>query len=113
MTGRVRRWVAALLDAGLRAVFVLAAIAVAGFVMFGVAWHGAARTPYVPLQMPWLVSGSLLGLAVVGMAIGGWSIHLARRQDAAHRDAVETLVRDAVELVEDLRTGRRALPRRR
>ena len=29
------------------------------------------------------------------MGLGGWSIHLGRRQDAAHREAVETLVRDA------------------
>jgi hypothetical protein len=90
-------------DAGVRAIVVLAAVVVAGFVLFAIAWHGAAATVFVPLQLPWLVSGGLAGLAVIGMAGGGLSIHLGRRQDAAHRDAVETLVRDAIELCEQLR----------
>lgn len=109
----VPRWAAALLDPGIQAVGVLAALVIAGFVMMGVAWHGAAPTTYVPLQLPWFVSGSLLGLACIGMGLAGWAIHLGRRQDAVHRDAVESLVRDAVELAEDLRTGRLGPLRRR
>jgi hypothetical protein len=50
---------------------------------------------------------------LVGMAFGAWSIHLGRRADAQHRAAVEAAVRDAVELAEELRSGRRRLPRRR
>ena len=108
----VPRWAASLLDPGVRAFLVLAAFVVAGFVMLALAWRGAAATVYVPLQLPWVVSGSLAGLAVVGMGLGGWSIHVARRQDAEHRDAVEALVRDAVELTESVRSGQ-ALSRRR
>ena len=108
----VPRWVASLLDPGVRAFVVLAGFVVAGFVMLALAWRGAAATVYVPLQLPWVVSGSLAGLAVVGMGLGGWSIHVARRQDAEHRDAVEALVRDAVELTESVRSGQ-ALSRRR
>lgn len=93
-------------DAGVRAIAILVAIALVGFVMLGVAWHGVAGTTYVPLQLPWLVSGGLLGLAVIGISVGAWSIHLGRRQDALHRDAVETLVREAVALCEDIRAGR-------
>ena len=99
----VPRWVAALHDPGIQAVLVLAGLAVAAFVMFALAWRGGARTPYVPLQMPWLVSGGMAGLALLGMAVGAWSIHLGRRQDALHRAATEDLVREAVELAEDLR----------
>lgn len=95
-----------MLDPGAQAFIVLGGLVVAGFVMLGFAWQGAAGTIYVPLQVPWFVSGSLAGLAVMGMGLGGWSVHLARRQDAAHRDAVETLVRDAVEMAESLRSGR-------
>jgi hypothetical protein len=100
------RWLASMLDPGAQAFIVLGGLVIAGFVMLGFAWHGAAGTIYVPLQVPWFVSGSLAGLAVTGMGLGGWSVHLARRQDAAHRDAVETLVRDAVELAERVRHGR-------
>jgi hypothetical protein len=108
----VPRWLAALHDPGIQAVLVLAALAAAGFVMLGLGWRGGARTPYVPLQMPWIVSGGIAGLALIGMALGAWSIHLGRRQDAVHRAATEDLVRAAVELAEDVRrdesAGRRS-----
>lgn len=93
-------------DPGIQAVAVLAVLAVIAFVMMGLAWRGGARTTYVPLQIPWFVSGGLAGLALLGMALGGWSIHLGRRQDAAHRAATDDLVREAVELAEDIRAGR-------
>jgi hypothetical protein len=109
----VPRWMAALHDPGIQSVIVLAGFVVAGFVMFGLSWHGGARTPYVPLQIPWLVSGGMAGLALIGMALGAWSIHLGRRQDAEHRAQTEDLVREAVELAEGLRTGRITLPRNR
>lgn len=109
----VPRWVAALHDPGIQAVVVLGALAVAGFVMLGLSWRGGARTPYVPLQLPWLVSGGMAGLALIGMALGAWSIHLGRRQDAHHRAATEDLVRQAAELAEDIRAGRISLPRGR
>ena len=99
-------------DPGIQALLVLALVGVAGIVMLVLAWRGAARTVYVPLQLPWLVSGGFAGLAVLGLALGAISIHAGRRADAEHRAAVEQLTRQAAELAEDLRTGRRALPRR-
>ena len=109
----VPRWLAALRDPGVQAVLVLAGLAVVAFVMMGLAWRGGARTTYVPLQIPWFVSGGMAGLALLGMTLGGWSIHLGRQQDAAHRAATDDLVREAVELAEGLRTGRLTLPRHR
>ena len=97
----------------MQAFVVLGGLVVAGFVMLGLGWRGAAATVYVPLQLPWVVSGSLAGLALVGMGLGAWSIHLGRREDAAHRHAVETLVRDAAELAEHLRAGRAQAQTRR
>ena len=102
----------ALRDPGVQAMLVLALLAAAGFVMLGLAWRGAARTVYVPLQAPWLISGGVAGLALVGMALGAWSIHEGRRRDAAHRAVMEDLVRAATELAEDVRSGRRRLPGR-
>ena len=95
-----------------QATLVLAGLAVAGFVIFALGWRGGARTAYVPLQVPWLVSGAIGGLALLGLALGSWSIHLGRRQDAEHRAVVEQVVRQAAELAEDLRSGRRQLPSR-
>jgi hypothetical protein len=107
----VPAWVASLRDPGIQAAVVLAVLAVVGFVMFVLAWRGGARTPYVPLQVPWLVSGGIAGLALLGMELGSWSIHLGRRDDAAHRAEVDDLVREAATLAEDLRSGRRHFPR--
>jgi hypothetical protein len=102
----------ALRDPGAQAMVVLALLAAAGFAMLVLAWRGAARTIYVPLQVPWLVSGGVAGLALIGMALGAWSIHEGRRRDAEHRAVMEDLVREAAELAEDVRSGRRQLPGR-
>ena len=48
----------------------------------------------------------------LGMALGAWSIHEGRRRDAEHRAVMEDLVREAAELAEDVRSGRRQLPAR-
>jgi hypothetical protein len=90
-------------DPGAQSVLVLVLLVIAGFVMLGLAWRGAARTIYVPLQMPWVISGGLAGLGLIGFAYGALSIHLGRRQDAVHRAEVEDLVRAAATLAEELR----------
>jgi hypothetical protein len=103
VTITVPAWVAALRDPGVQVLFVMAALAVGGFVLLALGWRGVARTVYVPFQLPWVVSSSLAGLGVLGFALGAWSIHLGRRQDAAHRAVAELLARDAVELAERFR----------
>lgn len=69
-----------------RAVTVLAAIFVVGFVAFGWAWHGADHAKYVPLQAPWVISGGLGAMALIGLAVAAWHIDLARRADTEHRE---------------------------
>jgi hypothetical protein len=72
------------------------------------AWRGAARVyGYVAPQMPWLMSGGLGGLAVLGVALGAWSIHLSRRSDAEAHLELTRVNRELIALCEDLRTGRR------
>jgi hypothetical protein len=100
VTITVPAWVAALADPGVQVLAVLAALGLAAFGMFVWGWHGVARTVYVPFQIPWMVSAGVAGLGVLGFALGAWSIHLGRRQDAAHRAVTEDLVRDAVELAD-------------
>ena len=96
----------ALRDPGMRAILVLSAMAAVGYAMLWLGWRGSARTILVPLQSPWVMSGGLGGLAVLGMALGAWSVHLGRRQDAENRAAVERLVRDAVLLIEEVHRRR-------
>jgi hypothetical protein len=99
-------------DPGVRAVVVLFALAGAGFALLGLAWRGVARTPYVPFQLPWLLSAGVAGIAVIGTALGVLSIHVGRRESAAARAVTDEIVRTAIELADDVRTGRRPLPPR-
>jgi hypothetical protein len=73
---------------------VLASIFVAGFAAFGWAWHGARRATYVPLQGPWVISGGLGAIALVGLAIAAWHIDLARRDDLAHSEQWDSFTQD-------------------
>jgi hypothetical protein len=117
VTITVPAWFAALRDPGVQVIGVLVGLAVAAFAVLAWGWRGVARTPYVPFQVPWLVSASVAGIGLLGFTLGAWSIHLGRRQDAAHRAVTEQLVRDAAELADRAaRSGalkRRGTPGRR
>ncbi|HEX3900586.1 MAG TPA: hypothetical protein VHW74_15615 [Mycobacteriales bacterium] len=88
----------------LRAVAVLAAIFVVGFVAFGWAWHGARHATYVPLQAPWVISGGLGAIALVGLAIAAWHIDLARRDDIKHRSDWDDFTQDLSEALAERQT---------
>ncbi|HWA67191.1 MAG TPA: hypothetical protein VG899_12585 [Mycobacteriales bacterium] len=87
----------------LRAVLVLAGILVAGFAGFGWAWHGAKHATYVPLQVPWVMSGGLGALALVGLAAAAWHIDLARRDDVDHRAEWDRFTEDLSEVLAERR----------
>lgn len=82
-----------------RAFVVLAALTVGGFAAFGWAWHGAKHARFVPLQVPWLFSGGLGGLALVGMAVGSWQIFLTRRDDADRSASWDAFSREVIEVL--------------
>jgi hypothetical protein len=106
VTITVPAWFAALRDPGVQVVGVLVVLGLVAFALMAWGWRGVARTPYVPFQLPWMVSASVVGIGLLGFALGAWSIHLGRRQDAAHRFVTERLVRDAAELADRAaRTG--------
>jgi hypothetical protein len=123
VTITVPAWFAALRDPGVQVVGVLVFLALAAFALLAWGWRGVARTPYVPFQVPWLISASVAGLGLLGFALGAWSIHLGRRQDAGHRALAERLVGDAAELADRAarsgalsgrgKTGRRGASSRR
>jgi uncharacterized membrane protein len=92
--------VKALRDPGVRAGLVLVAVVIAGFVMIPLAWRGVARAQFVPLQVPWLLSAGVAGLALIGGALGALTIHIGRRADAQHRAAMDDVIRTAIELAD-------------
>lgn len=82
-----------------RAMVVVAAVLLPlGIVMIFLGWYGAARTPYLFEQVPYLLSGGLLGLGLCltgGFVLfGSWIAQAARDQrvrDVALLEAVREL----------------------
>jgi hypothetical protein len=73
---------------------------VAGFVVIGLAWSGSAARGYAIYQLPWVVSGGMVGIALVGLGIGLLDLHIWRRQAALRRAALGEVVRDTSELTD-------------
>lgn len=62
-------------------------------------WRGAAATLFVPYQIPYLVSGGLFGLAVVGSGLTLLRVHLDRADSAQERHATAALQRDVLRML--------------
>lgn len=75
----------------------------AGAVAIGLAWYGAARTPFVFEQIPYMISGGLLGLGLLTagglLYLGTWIARIAEHQSDEARQLREVLTG----LREDLR----------
>lgn len=76
-------WAGTFLDAARDGLVTMACLTVAGFVVLALGWRGAAATLLVYFQVPWLMSAGLGGLALIGLALAGWSIQDARRTEHA------------------------------
>lgn len=71
------------------------AVAALGFVVIAFAWGAVAGQTNVALQMPYLVSGGITGLALVMVGLTVISV-AARRRDAALREQQTALLADAL-----------------
>lgn len=78
---------------------VLGAVVVLGFGLIGQGYRGAAELLFVPYQVPFLVSGAMLGLAVVAAGIALLNVHLDRADAAEERRAIAELQRDVLRLL--------------
>lgn len=54
---------------------------------------------YVPLQVPWAISGGLAAVALVGLAVAAWHIDLARRDDIEHRADWDDFTQDLADVI--------------
>lgn len=76
-----------------------AALAVGGFAVIALGWRVAARTLFVPFQIPALVSGAMGGFALVMLGVGLVSIQSGRRAAAVERAETEGLLDEVAALV--------------
>lgn len=78
---------------------VLAVVVLTGFGLLGMGYRGAAALLFVPFQVPYLVSGAVVGVALVGIGLGLLIVHLDRTEAAEERRAVAGLQRDVLRLL--------------
>ncbi|MEY2478130.1 MAG: hypothetical protein QOG87_3445 [Actinomycetota bacterium] len=96
----------ALRDPFVASVGILVVLAVTGLVGVAVAWKGAAATLVVALQLPYLVSGAIGGLALLGFALGLLLVQTRRRREARERAELDRVVRAAADLLAAARVTR-------
>lgn len=70
-----------------------------GFAILALSWRGVARLMLVPLQLPFLVSGGVGGVALIGIGAAILGIQLARYQRAKERREIEDLLMAATDLL--------------
>ena len=80
------------------------AVSAAGFVLIMYTWGEVAALTSVPLQMPYLLSGGLVGLGLILTGLTLVNIN-AKRQDAAARERQLGQVREVLGEVKALLAG--------
>lgn len=86
----------ALRDPRVSTTLVFAGLVIVGFALLVLGWRGVAATLFVVLQVPWAVSGSFAGVAVIGTGLALLVTHLNRAEAAAERAALAELQREAL-----------------
>lgn len=86
-------------DATTQGTLLFVALLSGGFAAIALGWKVAARTLFVPGQVPAVVSGGLGGLALVLLGAGLLSVHAGRSLAAQEREAFEELLDEAAGLV--------------
>ena len=86
-------------------VLVLGALAGAGLVGIGVGWKGAAASLVVAVQLPYIVSGAIGGLALLGFSLGLLLVQARRRQEARRRAEMDRVVRAAAGVLAAVRSS--------
>lgn len=80
-------------------VAVLCSLVLGGFVILILTWRGVAANVRVADQIPFLISGGVGGIAVIGVAIALLALQMRRLDEARRRAGYDELVRSAVRLL--------------
>ena len=77
---------------------VLVAALAGGFILVWLSYSAVASLGLVPFQLPYVVSGGFVGLALIGSALALLSIHIDRVEAAEERRQLAELQREALRL---------------
>lgn len=77
---------------------VAVALIIAGFVMVGLGWRGAAATLFVPSQIAFGVSGGMVGMGLIGTGLGVLIVQMTRLGTARRSREMQGLIHETVEL---------------
>src|SRR5687767_7028775 len=77
---------------------VLLAVLAGGFVLLWLAYRSVAAIGLVPFQVPFVVSGGVVGVALVGTALSLLLGHLDRAEAAEERRLLAELQREALRI---------------
>lgn len=78
-----------------RSMVLLGAVALVGLVTLGLAWNGVAHTSDVGKELPYLVSGGLAAVVMLGTCLGLASIQARRRSEALDRQSFARMLNAA------------------
>lgn len=90
------RW---LRDPALPGLLMMVAIVIGGVVAIYFGWRGVARTIYVPLQLPEIVSGGLGGIALIGLGLALFDLQMTRHELALERKQNADILNEIASLV--------------
>ena len=100
----MKRLRAALRDPYTVSVTVLVVLAAAGLAGIAIGWRGAAASLVVSVQLPYIVSGVIGGLALLGFSLGLLIVQVRRRREAERRADFDRVVRAAADLLATARS---------
>lgn len=86
-------------DPALPGLLLMSALVATGFGVLYLGWRGAARTIYVALQLPELVSGAIGGLALIGLGIGLFNLQMTRRYAAREQELTDEIIDEVAAVV--------------
>lgn len=86
-------------DPRLSTSLVLGMAVVAGLLLVAQGWRGVAASSVVAFQLPYLVSGAVVGVALLGAALGLLRVHLDRVEAAEERRRTAELQRETLRLL--------------
>ncbi len=86
---------------------IAAGLVLSGFAILVLSWRGIARLTVVSFQFPYVLSGGLAGIALIGVGAAILGIQIARYQRAEERRDMEELLGAATDLLTVARRPKR------